>query len=278
MPIPKYQPVSDRDFAEIRKRYDYAKTPLNARVVDAVETTDWRREKIAYDVKGNTVYGYLYLPKGFRRPLQVVHWAPAGDVDDGFRTLPESIESNLGPLIRSGRAVFSVELEGYVGRPRRSELGERPDTRSTEFVDFMVERVVEMRRGLDYLENRNDLDHNRIGFMAQSAGGGPGLVLTALENRYRSILFVGTGISPLRIADAAAANRINFAPRITGPKMMLNGRYDEDTPMYMSQPLYALLREPKRQQMYDGGHAPPIDVFVPTMRKWFDETLGPVEQ
>jgi len=60
--------------------------------------------------------------------------------------------------------------------------------------------------------------------------------------------------------------------------MMLNGRYDEDTPLYESQPLYALLREPKRQQMYDGGHSPPIDVFVPTMKKWFDETLGPVEQ
>ena len=278
IPVPKYQPVSDREFEEIRQRYEYPKAPLNARVVEAVETTDWRREKIAYEVGPNTVFAYLYLPKGFRRPLQVVHSVPAGDVDDGFRTLPASIEANFAPLIRSGRAVFSVLLEGYVGRPRRSELGTTPDTRSTEFVDYMVERVIELRRGLDYLDTRSDLDHSRIGFMAQSAGGGPGLLLTAVEKRYRSILFIGTGISPGRIADAAAANRINFAPRITGPKMMLSGRYDEDTPPYMAQPLYALLREPKRQQMYDGGHAPPVDVFVPAMRKWFDETLGTVEQ
>ena len=277
VPVPKYQPVSDREFEEIRKRYEYPKTPLNARIVEAVETSDWRREKIAYDVGSNTVFAYLYLPKGFRRPLQVVHSAPAGDVDGGFRTLPASIEANLGPLIRSGRAVFSVQLEGYVGRPRRPELA-IPDSRSTEYVDYYIERVVEMRRGLDYLETRNDLDRTRIGFMAQSAGGGTGLPLTAIEKRYRSILFIGTGISPHTTSDAAAANRINFAPRIAGPKMMLNGRYDEDTPLYESQPLYALLREPKRQQMYDGGHSPPIDVFVPTMKKWFDETLGPVEQ
>ena len=277
VPVPKYQPVPDREFEEIRKRYEYAHTPLNARVVEAVETTDWRREKITYDVGSNKVFAYLYLPKGFKRPLQVVHWAPAGDVDGGFRTLPASIEANLGPLIRSGRAVFSVLLEGYVGRPRRPELAV-PDTRSTDYVDYAVERVVEMRRGVDYIETRPDLDHTRMGFMAQSAGGGVGLPLTAIEKRYRSTLFIGTGIAPRTISDAAAANRINFAPRITGPKLMLTGKYDEDTPLYESQSLYALLREPKRQQMYDGGHAPPIDVFVPTMQKWFDETLGKVEQ
>ena len=136
-----------------------------------------------------------------------------------------------------------------------------------------------MRRGLDYLETRKDLDPSRIGFMAQSAGGGTGLLLTALETRYRSLLFSGTGISPHGMADAAAVNRINFAPRIAGPKLMLHGLYDEDTPFNtQAQPLYRLLREPKHLKTYDGGHVPPIDVFIPTIRRWFDETLGPVEQ
>jgi serine/threonine protein kinase/formylglycine-generating enzyme required for sulfatase activity len=276
--VPKYEPVDDATFAEIRKQYDYPKTPLNARVVEAVETRDWRREKIAYDVGHNTVFAYLYLPKGFRRPLEVVHSAPAGDVDGGFRTLPESTEANLAPLIRTGRAVFSVQLEGYVGRPRRSELAV-PDTRSAEYVDYMIQRATETRRGLDYLETRKDLDASRIGFMAQSAGTGTGLIVTALDPRYRSVLLIGSGISPRSISDAAASNRINFAPRITAPKFMLHGRYDEDTPFTTyAEPLYRMLREPKRLQVYDGGHMPPIDVFIPTIRRWFDETLGPVEQ
>jgi hypothetical protein len=276
--VPKYEPVDDRTFAEIRKRYEYPKTPLNARIVEAVETRDWRREKIAYDVGRNTVFAYLYLPKGFRRPLQVVHSVPAGDVDGGFRTLPQSMETNLAPLIRTGRAVFSVQLEGYVGRPRRSAL-ESPDTRSSEYVDYMVGRAVETRRGLDYLETRKDVDASRIGFMSQSAGTGTGLIVTAIDPRYRSVLLIGSGISPRSISDAAAANRINFAPRITERKLMLHGRYDEDTPFTTyAEPLYRLLPEPKRLQVYEGGHSPPIGVFVPTLRQWFDETLGPVEQ
>ena len=278
-PMPRYEPVDDRTFAEIRKRYDYPKTPVNARVVETVETTDWRREKIAYVVGQNTVFAYLYLPKGFRRPLEVIHYAPAADVDGGFRTLPSSMEANLAALIRSGRAAFGVVLEGYVGRPRRVELREAPDTRSTEFVAYAIERVVEMRRGLDYLESRPDLDSSRIGFMASSAGTWTGLILTAVEPRYRSVLFVGTGISPRSISDAPAANRINFAPHITAPKMMLHGLYDEDTPFTShAQPLYRLLREPKRLKTYEGGHSPPTDVFIPTIRQWFDETLGPVNQ
>jgi len=275
---PEYRPVDDRAFAEIRSRYDYPKTPLNSRVIETVETRDWKREKIAYEVAGNTVFAYLYLPLGFRRPLQVIHFAPAGDVDEGFRTLPASIEANLPPLIRGGRAVFSVLLEGYVGRPRPPGV-EEPDSRSNDYVDYVVRRVTECRRGLDYIETRPDLDHSRIGFMAPSAGSWTGLILTALETRYRSVLFIGTGLRPRSLSDAAAANKINFAPRISGPKLMLHGRWDENIPLKSeAEPLYRLLREPKRLQLYDGGHVPPSDVYVPATTKWLNETLGPVEQ
>src|SRR5438552_1347314 len=143
----------------------------------------------------------------------------------------------------------------------------------------MVERATTPRRGLDYLETRRDLDASRIGFMAQSAGSGTGLIVTAIEPRYRSVLLIGSGIGPKSIGDAAAANRINFAPRIAALKLMLHGRYDEDTPFnQQAQPLYRLLREPKRLKTFEGGHVPPLDVFIPTLRQWFDETLGPVEQ
>ncbi len=31
-------------------------------------------------------------------------------------------------------------------------------------------------------------------------------------------------------------------------------------------------------EMYEGGHAPPASILVPNATKWFDETLGPVQQ
>ena len=82
--------ITDRTFEEIRKRYDYPKTPLNARIVEAVETRDWRREKIAYDAGRNTVFAYLYLPKGFRRPLEVVPLPMPGPVWFSGQRLPAS--------------------------------------------------------------------------------------------------------------------------------------------------------------------------------------------
>ncbi|HSP14062.1 MAG TPA: hypothetical protein VLV78_04855 [Thermoanaerobaculia bacterium] len=104
-----------------------------------------------------------------------------------------------------------------------------PDRAQEEYVDYNVSRVTEMRRGLDYLEMRPDLDRERIAFLGISAGGGPGVFMTALESRDRSMVFVGTGISTREQQYAQAANRTNFVSRIRGPKMTLHGRYDEDT-------------------------------------------------
>ncbi|MEP6922657.1 MAG: hypothetical protein ABI967_16150, partial [bacterium] len=59
---------------------------------------------------------------------------------------------------------------------------------------------------------------------------------------------------------------------------ILQGRYDEDTSLQTAtEPLFRLLREPKRITLYDGGHIPPIEFFVTTMNSWLDETLGPVK-
>ena len=136
-----------------------------------------------------------------------------------------------------------------------------------------------MRRGLDYIETRPDLDRTRIALLGISAGGGPGVFVTALDSRYRSVVFAGTGISKREERYAAAANRINFVPRINAPKLMLNGRYDEDTALASeAEPMFRLLREPKGIVVYEGSHATPLEILIPATTKWLDETMGSVAQ
>jgi dienelactone hydrolase len=229
---------------------------------------------------GTTAPAYLYLPKGFRRPLQVIEYAAAGDVTLGMRTLPHSIEVWLAPVIRAGRAVFSVELEGFLGRPNPPGFV-LPDRGSAEYVDWNIPRVTEMRRGIDYLESRPDIDRSRIALYGLSAGGGIGVFAAALDHRYRSVMFAGSGISINRkeTLNAAAACRINFIPHILQPKLMLAGRYDEDAPLETEiMPMFRLMPEPKRLQVYEGTHVPPSEVLIPMLTKWFDETMGPVAQ
>jgi len=44
-----------------------------------------------------------------------------------------------------------------------------------------------------------------------------------------------------------------------------------------AEPLHKLLRDPKRILLYDGGHAPAPEFYVPAINGWLDETLGPVK-
>jgi pimeloyl-ACP methyl ester carboxylesterase len=210
--------------------------------------------------------------------LQVVHFVPASNVQDGVTPLQDVMDSNLAPLIKSGRAAFGVVLKGYSERLRPDSYAEpRPTT--VEYREKIVNWITDLRRGLDYLQTRNDLDVGRIAFYGPSAGSRIGLILAAVENRYRSIAMVGAGVRKDYVQWIPEANPIDFAPHILAPKLIVQGRYDENISWKTeADPLYKLLRDPKRMILYDGGHVPPFEFFVTTMNSWLDETLGPVKR
>ena len=90
---------------------------------------------------------------------------------------------------------------------------------------------------------------------------------------------MGGGVAKYDLQTLPEANPINFAPHIRAPKLMANGRYDEDTHLQTeAEPLYKLMREPKRLVLYAGGHVPPIEFLVTMLNSWLDETLGPVKR
>ena len=275
--IPSYPISSGADFKKWLTHYAYDKTPLEAEIIETVETDSWTREKISLiGANREKAIAYLYLPKNTPRPLQVVHWIPAGDVPFGFSSLPHSIEDVLSPVIKSGRAVFAVVVKGYVERPFPAEH-QTPNGTSIEHRKEMVAKVTDWRRGLDYLETRPDLDIKRIAFLGLSNGANLGIILTATETRYRSAAFVGGGVRPAWEKWIPEANLISFAPHITIPKLILNGRYDEAHPLKTEvEPFLRLLQEPKRIIIVESGHVPPPEIFAPTINNWLDETLGKV--
>ena len=76
------------------------------------------------------------------------------------------------------------------------------------------------------------------------------------------------------------ADSVNFAPRVTQPVLMLNGRFDNYYPTVSSQePLFRLLGTPaerKRRVEYDAGHNIPrtemIKEVVSFMERYWGET------
>lgn len=274
---PEYRPSTDAEFRTALTHYEYDAKPLGAKIVETSETENWTREKITFAGEGGEqATAYLYLPKNHPRPLQVIHYVPPGDVTRGLRSLPDSIEMFAAPLIKSGRAVFGVVLRGYVGRP--FPVGYAPVENSTvEFRKQMVNWITDLRRGVDYLETRDDLIHDRIAFLGISNGANLGLVLTAIETRYKALVFESAGLEKSFTTRSAETSPIGFASHIKPPKLVINGRYDETFPFATdAKPLFKLLRDPKKIVLYDGGHIPTAEFFVPTVSSWLDETIGAV--
>jgi pimeloyl-ACP methyl ester carboxylesterase len=78
---------------------------------------------------------------------------------------------------------------------------------------------------------------------------------------------------------AAGFNPTYVAPHIRVPKLIVQGRYDEDTPLKTySEPFFKLLSPPKQLFLYEGGHVPPSDVLMAATRDWLDQQLGPVRR
>jgi formylglycine-generating enzyme required for sulfatase activity len=276
--VPVFTPVSEATFRSWEEHYRYTQSPLDATIVEVKATDDWRREKVTYaGAEGERATAYLYLPTHHAPPWQTIQFVPADDVFFGHMALPVRVEATLAPFIKSGRAVLAVVLKGF---PEREWPTSRtPPLRETvEYRDQILNWMIDERRGLDYVATRTDLDASRVAYAALSVDGGLKLGLPAIDPRYRSVILVGAALYQGDTQLLPEINPVNLVPYIRAPKLVIQGRYDEDSRLKtQAEPLHKLLREPKRILLYDGGHIPALEFFVPAVNGWLDETLGPVK-
>ncbi len=273
--VPDYRVSSESDYKIWLTHYNYDKKPLDAKIVETSETDAWTRQKITFaGENGERAIAYLFLPKNYSPPLQVIHYLPPGDVVVGLRSVPDSVEMFLTPILKSGRAVFTVVLKGYDERPFADDYV--PPKRDTvEFRKQAVNWMTDLRRGLDYLETREDIDFKKLSFLGISNGANLGILTLGVENRYNSAILVGAGVDKEWRSWIPEANFINFAPHSKLPKLFIHGRYDEAHPLKTyNEPLYKIFSEPKKLVIYDGGHVPTIEFFSITTNNWIDEKFG----
>jgi hypothetical protein len=62
------------------------------------------------------------------------------------------------------------------------------------------------------------------------------------------------------------------------PKLLIHGLYDDGHPIASEEPIFRLMREPKRRVALVGGHMFPPELTVPVVNAFLDETLGPVSR
>ena len=275
---PVYTPVDRARFESLLAHYRYDPGPANPRLDNSTEADGWVRERIWIDgVGGDSVLLYFYAPHQALPPYQTIVHVPGSGVFC-CETLAEETEWAIGPVIQAGRAVLAPVLKGMVERSWGPGYT-RPETQSVRFRDEMVRHATELRLGIDYLQERDDVDMDRLAYVSVSWGGGSRLGFAAVDDRYRAVVFIGGGIDERVKPTLPEADNVNFAPYIDVPKLLLNGRNDEEHPWYSrALPLWSLLHEPKELVLADGaGHVPPAEVRIPAINDFLDRTLGRVK-
>ena len=271
----KEKPVSDHVFNIYKTFYAYDKTDLKPHVESVDDTPEyWRRERITYNAAyGNErILANLFLPKNATPPYQTIVYFPhAGAVDERSSENVEMVFLDF--IIRSGRALLLPVYKGTYERHVEA-------TEGTNFWrDLTIQRTQDFFRSVDYLESRPDIDHDRIGFYGISSGASASPRLLALEKRIKVAVTIGGGLYPDRVSPEI--DTLNFAPRVNIPFLMINGRYDFDTPLNTCQiPMFRLLGTPlkdKRHALFDVGHLMARNDIIKETLDWYDRYLGPVK-
>jgi len=167
---------------ELRRLFDYdQKAPLDIKEVGVLNRDGVQIHDLTYaSPKSGRVTAYLVVPVGRGRFAGIVfgHWAL------GTRTefLPEAIL-----YARAGVVSLLVDDPGVRPAPwRRRAEGDQPEAVRDNF----IQSVVDLRRGIDVLLARSDVEPNRIAYVGHSSGAHWGAILSAVDRRLKTVVLM----------------------------------------------------------------------------------------
>jgi formylglycine-generating enzyme required for sulfatase activity/dienelactone hydrolase len=274
-------PASDELFRAYLAQFAYDSLPLDTTPAVVDDSSEfWLKERVTFTAAygGERISADVYLPRNVQPPYQTVLFFPG----TGPIQMPSSKDPPLGAIdftIKSGRAVmYPVYKDTF---ERRTGLAFTDPTTSRSYAEHVAWWIKDVKRSLDYLETRSDIAREKIAFLGVSWGGRIGSIALAVDNRFR-VAVLQSGGFPL-MQSLPEVKEINFAPRITIPVLMVNGRHDRVFPLETSQkPMFRFLGTPaadKKHVVYDAGHglAEARSQVTAEVLAWLDKYLGAVQ-
>ncbi len=175
---------------EMLNHFDYdQKAPLGTKQIGVQRRATATVYDITYDSpKGGVVPAYLVVPKG-RGPFAAVIWGHWYWGNSSMRNRREFLDEAIA-LAPTG--VVSLLTDGPIARPGHLDIKEPLDERNaTEF----IQQVIDMRRGLDLLLARRDIDPKRIAYVGHSYNAGVGALLSGLDRRFTAFVLMAGSMS-----------------------------------------------------------------------------------
>jgi uncharacterized protein len=243
---------------------------LTARLPPARELAGVTVESITYaSPKGGEVPALVVVPKG-KGPF------PALIVQHG---LPDSKEGMLPAGIDLARTgAVAVLIDAPFNRPQQGRVRSGPLTFTPKDRDEQIQLIVDLRRAIDVLEARPDVNTKRLAYFGVSYGAAMGGLLAGVEDRLKAyVLAVGDGglvshfagpddtDGPLQALPAQDRERwlqamrpiepINFIGQAAPAALLfLAGTKDESVPQEDARRFHQPASQPKEVRWYEAGH------------------------
>jgi dienelactone hydrolase len=235
----------------------------SAGLVDALTSGDVRVASITYrSPKGGRVPALLFVPsrEAPHAGLVVQHGMP-GEKDD--------VALDAMELARLGAVV--VAIDAPFARREGEPVAFTPRDREEQ-----VQLIIDLRRAVDLLQSRSDVDPDRIGYLGYSYGGAMGGLLAGVEDRIAAfVLMVGDGglvehasgpdepgllssLEPKRRKEWLDAMNpiepLTWIKQASAPLLLLSGRHDQLVPPRDAARYQRAAPEPKQIRWYDSDH------------------------
>ncbi len=265
--------------------YDYdANFPLRPEVrLQEVTKVDSIFHVTYKSVHEQRVTALLSLPVAGKRPYPVILFLHGlGDNKNA-----DYMQFGDRAFAQAGYAVFRIDYALH---------GERKDPDFTRFDlrkpypfttrNAIVQTVFDLRRAVDFLRTRSELNTSRLGYMGISLGGITGAIFCGVDSRVKvavlalagggwKLLFGFHMVSPKIQNLLAPVEPLNFVGKIAPrPTLFLNASKDEIVPPFLAKKLHKAAGEPKEVIWFPTKHRKiPLDTSFQKAIEWFRRYL-----
>lgn len=269
----------------VSKYYEYdSQMKLQDSVIFIKETETHKLYDVTYrSVNYKKVTGLLSIPKNAPKPVPVIllmHGA-------GDRKTVDYIEYGNDFFTKNGYAVLRIDFNKHGDRVEDEYELSFTGTSKYWSREIITQTVFDLRRAVDLIETRDELNAKKIGYFGISLGGITGTIFCGVDKRVKVPVIVLAG-GQLNLmygkkalsSDAKDYTSIiepkNFVKQISPrPLLMLNAENDEIIPPMMSKLLFKEAKKPKEIIWYPAKHHTiPIDKVYQEGFNWIDKYLN----